>query len=119
MAQALCQKVWKFVFAMQQPLHVCFSMLRAQKVCDSAEPVSAANWSRLQRVSCKRRFSVDYESNIPGHALPPCATELLDVLPGLEHSGGHLLESSQAWVPSEKFVESWPALPRAGGGWSA
>ena len=105
-------RVWKFVFAMQSPLHISLSPLEPQPVYLSTEPVAGTNWGRLARETVKHRFVVDFMQNIAAHDLPLVSAQEVEVLCNLAQVGGNVLETcNDDWLPLEDFLESLPPRP--------
>jgi hypothetical protein len=99
---------FKFMFAMQNPLHVAFSRLFPRDDYLVMTPVTSANWEDLAANTWLHHFTCDFLSYVPWHDLPRVDIHRVSVLRGLEYMGGTDVFTDDHGTPLGVFLMSLP-----------
>lgn len=101
---------YKFLFATQKPLFVCFSLLELIEVDVPVAPMTRSRWAEYGKRIFRFTFEADFTSAVAWYDLPPASLDSMSLLTNLCYSGASQVSSDAEPMPFPTVL-SW--LPKA------
>ena len=99
---------WKFMFALQQPMHISFSPLEPVEFCLIVGPEVAASSADDGVGRWRWTFRLDYMKHVAWLGLPATNVEAIEIIQGCLYVGNERLVSDANKRPLQTFLGNLP-----------